>query len=99
MRSDSHWLGRCHGFTAVARDGEVGEIIALVFPPDRREPDFIVVRAGRRTRERRPLVTTALVSDIDPRRRLVFLDVTMDDVMALPEELPVLGGGAGESPE
>jgi hypothetical protein len=67
----------------------VGTIERPLFPPDRDEPDFLVVSARRRWRRRHPVVAVDLVEAVDRRRRRVYLRGSVDCLAALPEALPL----------
>jgi hypothetical protein len=82
-------LAASAGFAAVASDGVLGTVETPLFPPDAREPDFLVLRIRVRSRTRRPIVSTALVEDVDPDRRVVRLGLSHTDVAGLPEHVPI----------
>jgi hypothetical protein len=77
------------GFAAIARDGVLGTVETPLFPPDAREPDFLVIRAGPWPRTRRSIVSTALVEDVDVERRCVRLAASKRDIDRLPEHVPI----------
>jgi len=81
-------LACCSGFRVEAADGVVGVVETPLFPPDAAAPDFLVVRAARRGRIRRPVVTTALVARVDPARRVVVLRARQREIVGLPQHLP-----------
>lgn len=76
------------GFAVLARDGAVGVVETPLFPPDEPTPDFLVLRVGR-VNPRRPVLATALVERVDLRTRVVHVRGSRDDVLALPEHLPL----------
>ena len=83
-------LARSAGFEAVARDGVLGTIETPLFPPDAREPDFLVLRVrGGTAGTRRPIVSTALVEGVDEERRVVRLAGLRRDIAQLPEHVPI----------
>jgi hypothetical protein len=82
-------LANCHGFLVVSTDGAVGEVAALLFPPDSAEPDFLVIKTRAAQRERRPIVPAGLVADVDPLQRIVRLATSGEDVARAPERLPI----------
>lgn len=82
-------LARSQGFLAIARDGQLGEIEMTLTPPEREGPDYLVVRTGRFPRSRHPVVSAALVEEIDSRRRLVYLHGRVDQLAQLTEHLPL----------
>lgn len=82
-------LASCNGFLVEASDGEVGEVETPLFPPDRSEPDYLVLRVRGRLRVRRPVVATALVGEVDPCRRRVRVHGTKGQIERLPEHLPL----------
>jgi hypothetical protein len=82
-------LASCNGYLVEASDGEVGEVETPLFPPDRSEPDFLVLRVHGRLRVRRPVVATALVGEVDSRRRVVRVHGTKGQIEGLPEHLPL----------
>jgi hypothetical protein len=86
---DRRLLATCSGFTAHAVDGCVGTVERPLFPPDRDEPDFLVVCARRRLRRRHPVVAVDLVEAVDCRARRVYLRGNVDCLAALPEALPL----------
>jgi hypothetical protein len=77
------------GFRAIARDGPLGAVETPLFPPDAREPDFLVLRTGSGLRVRRPIVSTALVEGVDPDLRVVRLALQRKDAARLPEHVPI----------
>jgi hypothetical protein len=48
-------LAHCEGYRVLAADGLVGEVERPLFPPDGKEPDYLVVRVRRRVWGRVPL--------------------------------------------
>jgi hypothetical protein len=82
-------LAFCSGYSVEASDGRVGEVETPLFPPDRSEPDYLIVRAGSPLRGRRPVVATIFVEEVDPARRLVCVRGTRDEIANLPEHLPL----------
>lgn len=84
-------ISRSHGFLAVATDGPCGAVETPLFPPDGGEPDFLVVRLGDRVRPRFPIVSTALVAEVDADREVVRLALSRAEVTRLPEYLPLAG--------
>lgn len=84
-------LASCQGFLAIASDGPVGEIAALLFPPDSAEPDFLVISAGSAPHHKRPIVPAGLVTEVNSPQRIVRLGARGDEVMRAPERLPILG--------
>lgn len=81
-------LAHSHGFLAIATDGPVGTVEQPVFPPDRGEPDFLVLSIGRFLR-RRPVVSVELVERVDPARRLIYLRGRAKRLARMPERLPL----------
>jgi hypothetical protein len=82
-------LASCSGYVVEATDGRVGEVETPLFPPDRGEPDYLVLRVRGRTGIRRPVLATALVDKVDRRRRLVCVGGTKGQIKSLPEHLPL----------
>jgi hypothetical protein len=76
------------GYAVEADDGPVGVVETPLFPPDRSEPDFLVLRVGR-LHPRRPVVSAARVDDVDPTRRIVHIRGRRDEIADLPEHLPL----------
>jgi hypothetical protein len=76
------------GFAVEAEDGPVGVVETPLFPPDRREPDFLVLRVGR-ILPRRPVVRTALVEGVDAKTRIVRIRGRRAEIAHLPEHLPL----------
>lgn len=85
-------LARCHGYRVVVRDGSLGEVETPLFPPGGGEPDYLLVRVESPARSRRPVVSAALIEEIDPERRLVYLAGTRREIARLPEDLPMTRG-------
>ena len=88
-RSDDAILALSSGFTVLAGDGLVGVVETPLFPPDQSEPDFLVLRVGDRLHERRPVVPAALVERVDPHARVVHVHGSRDEIVGLPEHLPL----------
>lgn len=84
-------LARSHGYVTVARDGVCGTVETPLFPPDRSEPDFVVLRMDGGRRPRYPVVSSALVEWVDPERELVFLGATRAELSVLPDRSPLVG--------
>jgi hypothetical protein len=82
-------LGLCSGFTVEASDGPVGIVETPIFPPDETAPDFLVLRVGGRLHPRRPVLATALVESVDPHRRVLHVRASREDILHLPEHLPL----------
>ncbi len=82
-------LARSRGFLAVASDGPVGKVEAPLLPPDGDAPDFLVLRTRSIFLSRRPVVSVALVDDVDSARGLVFLRGRTKSIRRLPEHLPL----------
>lgn len=95
-------LARCHGFLALAADGQLGEIETPLFPPDWREPDYLIVRATipANQRPRRPVIPVSMVEDVDDAQRTVYLRGTVKELVHMPEALPLAGrrGGRRSTP-
>jgi hypothetical protein len=79
------------GFEAVARDGAIGMVETPLFPPDAREPDFLVLRIRDWSGTRRPIVPAALVEGVDADRRVVRLAGLRREIARLPEHVPIAG--------
>jgi hypothetical protein len=84
-----HTLAGSRGYLALASDGHLGQIEMTLASPDRDEPDYLVVRTRRFLRSRHPVVSTQLVEEIDPARRLVYLRGRADELAELAEQLPL----------
>jgi hypothetical protein len=82
-------LAHCEGYRVLAADGLVGEVERPLFPPDGKEPDYLVVRVRRRVWDRVPVISTALVFAIDPAHRLIWVRGDREQVARLPEHLPL----------
>jgi hypothetical protein len=78
-------LAHAAGYAVVDDDGDVGTVETPLFPSDSREPDFLVLRV----RARRPIVSCALVEDVDPAHRIVRLRGNRRDILRLPEHVPI----------
>jgi hypothetical protein len=79
------------GFEAVAQDGTIGTVETPLFPPDAREPDFLVLRIRDWSGTRRPIVPAALVEGVDADRRVVHLAGSRREIARLPEHVPIAG--------
>jgi hypothetical protein len=86
-------LASCNDYVVEARDGPAGTVETPLFPPDGSEADYLVLRVGARRR----VVSTALVKDVDPGRRLVRLRVTTAELERIPEDLPLANPGVSKS--
>jgi hypothetical protein len=82
-------LAHCHGFDVIADDGPAGVVETPLFPPDADEPDYLVVRAGRRLVPRFPIVSVALIERVDVERGRVHVAASASAVKDLPERLPI----------
>ena len=82
-------LAACHGFLVVAEHGTVGEVETPLFPPDSREPDYLVLRARGFLHVRRPVVSVALVARVDAEQQTVFVRGSAREIASLPEHLPL----------
>jgi hypothetical protein len=81
-------LSLASGFTVEASDGVVGVIETPLFPPDETAPDFLVLRVGR-LHPRRPILPAALVEHVDLAARIVRVRARRDEILRLPEHLPL----------
>jgi hypothetical protein len=82
-------LATSAGFRAEAADGPLGVVETPLFPPDAREPDFLVLRVRVRTRTRRPIVSAALVEEVDAESRTVRLAGRRSELERMPEHVPI----------
>jgi hypothetical protein len=85
-------LADCAGFVAMASDGVLGVVETPLFPQDAAEPDFLVLRVHDSPGwpgTRRPIVSTALVLEIDPELRIVRLGGRIGEIVRLPERVPI----------
>jgi hypothetical protein len=73
----------------VCADGPCGSVATPLFPPDCRDPDFLVVQLGGRTRPRQLMIPAGLVQAIDPGTQVVRISATNDELKSLPEVLPL----------
>jgi hypothetical protein len=87
--SDREALASCSGFIVEASDGRVGKVELPIFPPDRSEPDFLVLRADGILSLRRPLVATDLVEHVDTRARRIRVRGSRAQIKSLPQRLPL----------
>jgi hypothetical protein len=90
--ADSEWeaLASCNGYSVETSDRQVvGEIETPLFPPDGSEPDYLVLRISGVLRVRHPVLATAIVEEVDPRRRLVRVACTKGQIEGMPEHLPL----------
>jgi hypothetical protein len=90
-------LAHCHGFLAVATDGQLGEIETPLFPPDWREPDYLIVRTTQEHnhRLRRPVIPTGLVEEVDEERKVLHLRGTVRQLAHMPESVPLTRSRGG----
>jgi hypothetical protein len=86
---DREALASCNGYVVEASDGPVGEVETPLFPPDRSEPDYLVLRVGGPVGVRRPVIAAVLVEKVDWRRRLIRVRGTKEQIESLPEHLPL----------
>lgn len=86
-------LARSHGFLAVAADGQLGEIETPLFPPDWREPDYLIVKTITlaNQRLRRPVLPVSLVEAVDQEQKVVYLRGAVKQLAHMPETLPLTG--------
>jgi hypothetical protein len=82
-------LASSSGYAVEASDGHVGEVETPLFPPDRSDPDYLVIRVGGTAGLRRPVVATVLVEEVDDAHGLVRVRGTKDEIATLPEHLPL----------
>jgi hypothetical protein len=82
-------LASCNGYVVEASDGLVGEVETPLFPPDRSQPDYLVLRIGGPVRVRRPVIAVGLVEEVDSGQRLVRVRGTKGQIESLPEHLPL----------
>jgi hypothetical protein len=82
-------LASSAGFEVVASDGLLGVVETPLFPPDFAEPDFLVVRVTSGAETRRPVVSAALVHEVDAERRRVSVSGPKGLLARLPEHLPI----------
>lgn len=91
-------LASCSGYRVEASDGVVGEVDTPLFPPDRSEPDYLILRAGNPLGALRPVIAAALVDEVDALDRRVRVRGTRADIESLPGNLPLAQGASGEAP-
>ena len=82
-------LARCGGFVVEAEDGVVGTVETPLFPSPGGAPDFLVVCVRGLVRSRKPVVSTALVEDVEEESRTVRVRGRRDQISELPEHLPL----------
>jgi N-acyl homoserine lactone hydrolase len=87
--SEREALASCAGYVVEASDGRVGEVEMPLFPPDRSDPDYLILRGDRLLSLRRPLVATELVKEVDPHQRRIRVRGTRREIQSLPERLPL----------
>jgi hypothetical protein len=87
--SERDALASCSGYIVEATDGRVGEVELPLCPPDRSEPDYLILRADGLLSLRRPLVATALVEHVDTRERRIRVRGTRAQIESLPQRLPL----------
>ncbi len=88
-KQDARILAGSRGYRAVAEDGPLGKVDTALCPPESDEPDFLVIRVGARLGTRLPVLSTALVVDVDSTERLVRLAGSRERLRRLPEYLPL----------
>ena len=81
----------CHGFTVVSSDGPCGFVETPLFPPDCKDPDFLVVRMSGPRSPRFRILPTSLVDVIDVSSETVVVAASRRELRRLPERLPLLG--------
>jgi hypothetical protein len=69
--SEREALASCSGYVVEATDGRVGQVELPLFPPDRSEPDYLILRADGFLSLRRPLIATTLIEYVDTRERRI----------------------------
>jgi hypothetical protein len=77
------------GYEVAADDGVVGEVETPLFPPDRNDPDYLVLRTRGRFRTRYPVLPVVLVDAVDTVGRVVRVRGATEQIRGLPEHLPV----------
>ncbi|HEX7082540.1 MAG TPA: hypothetical protein VF186_00325 [Gaiellaceae bacterium] len=82
-------LGGCHGFAVAAGEAAVGSIETPIFGGVSVDPDYLVVRTVDEIPGTFRVVSASVVEDVDPARRLMRLGLTYDQIVALPEHLPL----------
>jgi hypothetical protein len=82
-------LASCNGYLVQASDGQVEAVETPLFPPDRSEPDYLVLRVGGPLGGRRPVLATVLVEEVDSHGRLIRVRGTKGQIESLPEHLPL----------
>lgn len=87
--SEREALASCSGYIVEATDGRVGEVELPLFPPDRSDPDYLILRTDGLLSLRRPIVATALVEDVDIRERRIRVRGTRGQIESLPQRLPL----------
>ena len=88
-RTDLELLAASAGFQAIGDDGVLGTIETPLFPPDASAPDFLVLRMRGALRTRYPIVSAALVEEVDVAGRLVHIRGSRREIERLPEQLPL----------
>ncbi len=88
-RKDTRILRRSRGYQALADDGRLGEVETPLLPAGADEPDFLVIRVRGWLRTRLPVVSTALVVDVDTTNEVVRIAGPRDRLRRLPEYLPL----------
>jgi N-acyl homoserine lactone hydrolase len=82
-------LASCTGYLVEASDGRVGEVEMPLFPPDRSDPDYLILRGDHPLSLRRPLVAIELVKEVDPHQRRIRVRGTRREIQSLPKRLPL----------
>ena len=89
LASEREALASCNGYVVEASDGRVGAVETPLFPPDRSQPDYLVLRTDGAVGVRHPVLATALVEEVDSRRRLIRVRGSKEQIQNLPEHLPL----------
>jgi hypothetical protein len=89
LRTGGQRLSGCHGFEVSAGSRCVGAIETPHFASATVEPDYLLVRTGDGIDGTFRVVPAALVLQVDPQRRIVFLDADAEVIAALPRQLPL----------
>lgn len=82
-------LARCHGWLVETRDGTVGRVETPLFPDARQAPDYLVLRTQLDHDWSFPIVPVSRITQIEPQRRRLTLDITAEEIERCPHRLPI----------
>lgn len=81
----SRVLARCNGFRVTAGDEVVGAVATPVFSGSQLLPDYLLVRVSDEIPGAYRAIPSNLIASADANSETVALELTADEVAALPE--------------